>query len=67
MRNPKTKNYYAEIDKALSAYERGMYATHKISWITSRIDWCFRWHKITRQQMLELADRAIAVMPLAEI
>ena len=53
------KNYYAELDGALARYEKGGYKTHSISWITNRIDWCWRFRKITKQQMSSLCDRAM--------
>jgi len=56
-------DYYTEINKALISYEQYKpYHTHKIEWITNRIDWCWRWRKITEEQMNELVDRVIAVM-----
>lgn len=57
------KNYYKEIDKVLKSYEE--YKTwhdKSISWICDRIDWCWKWKKITREEMEELADRICKVM-----
>lgn len=57
------KNYYDEIDKALVRYETGMnYKTHSMDWICDRIDWCYKWKKITEKQMEELAARATEVL-----
>ena len=55
--------FYDEIDKALQSYEYYRpYHVRKIDWICNRIDWCWRWRKISKEQMEELCDRAIAVM-----
>lgn len=57
------KNYYDEIDKALVRHEIGMnYKTHGMDWICDRIDWCYKWKKITEKQMEELAARATEVL-----
>ena len=59
--NQTGRNYYAEIDKAISRFENGQYPIRKASWITDRIAWCFRFGKISRKEMAQLADRMIAV------
>lgn len=57
------KNYYKEIDKALKEYEEYKpYYTKSIDWICNRIDWCWHFKKITKEQMEELADRATEVL-----
>ena len=57
------KDYYNQIDKALKSYEECKpYHTLTIDWICSRIDWCWKFRKITEQQMAELADRAVDVL-----
>lgn len=57
------KDYYSEIDKALKSYEEYKpYHQYSIDWITDRIDWCWKFKKITEDQMTELADRIIKVM-----
>ena len=55
------RNYYGEIDKAISRFENLQYPIHKASWITNRIEWCFRFGKISREQMARLANRMTAV------
>lgn len=56
------KNYYAEIDKVLTEYENHKpYHTRDINWACDRIAWCFHWQKITKEQVDELTDRAIAI------
>lgn len=55
--------YYEEIDKALKSYEEFKpYHTRNTEWICNRIDWCWKWRKITKAQMEELCDRAILVL-----
>lgn len=56
------KDYYSEIDQALARLERGVYPTHDVGWVCSRIDWCWKFRKITDEQMRRLADRVIAYM-----
>ena len=55
--------FYDEIDKALQSYENYRpYHQHKIEWISDRISWCWKWKKITKEQMEELCDRMIIVL-----
>lgn len=55
--------FYKEIDKALRSYEDYKpYHTHSIEWITNRIDWCWKWKKISEEEMKELCDRAIVIL-----
>lgn len=55
--------FYSEIDKALQSYENYKpYRTRNIEWISNRISWCWKWRKITREQMEELCDRVIKVL-----
>ena len=55
--------FYLEIDKALKSYEEYKPChLHSMDWIINRIDWCWKWRKITKEQMEELADRACKVM-----
>lgn len=55
--------FYSEIDKALQSYETYKpYHTRNIDWITNRISWCWKWKKITKEQMEELCDRTIKVL-----
>lgn len=57
------KNYYEEINKALLSYENyKSWHDKSISWICDRIDWCWKWRKITKDQMEELADRTTAIL-----
>lgn len=57
------KDYYEEINKVLVTYEEHKpYHEKSIGWICDRIDWAWKWKKITKEQMEELADRIVAVM-----
>ena len=58
----KERDYYKQIDEVLSRFENckpicGL----KMGWVTRRIDWCWKFRKITREQFDELVERAIAV------
>lgn len=58
----KARNYYEEINTALISYEEFKpYHTKSLEWIADRIDWCWRFRKITKAQMKELADRVVIV------
>lgn len=55
--------FYDEIDKALRSYEDYKpYHDKKIEWISNRITWCWKWRKITKEQMEELCDRVINIL-----
>lgn len=57
------KNYYEEINSALKNYESNKpYHTKNIEWICSRIDWCWKWRKISEKEMEELSNRAVEVL-----
>lgn len=58
----KQRDYYKEISDALSQYENYKYREHSTDWICDRIDWCWKFRKITDKQMMELCDRIVAVM-----
>lgn len=52
---------YDRINRELSMHERGRGShTVGISWITDRIDWAWKFRKITSDQKDELCDRVIA-------
>ena len=56
----KVKNYYEEINKELTSFEEGKeYHLKTMEWISDRICWCWKWRKITKEQMEELADRVV--------
>lgn len=55
--------FYNEIDEALQSYENYKpYHIHDIDWISNRISWCWKWRKITKEQMEELCERAIKIL-----
>ncbi len=59
----KDKDYYKEIDTALLSYENCKpYHTKRIEYICDRIDWCWKFRHISKEQMEELADRACLVL-----
>lgn len=56
------RDYYKEIDRALRQHEEyHPYHTHSMYWISDQIDWCWKWRKISKEQMEELAMRATAI------
>lgn len=56
------RNYYDEIDKVISEYENGKsWHTRDINWAADRVDWCWKWRKITKEQMEELANRITVI------
>lgn len=63
MKKRKERDYSIEIDEALKQYEEYKpYITKDIDWICGRIDWCWKFRKITREQMEEFAERAIQIL-----
>ena len=55
--------FYNQINEALISYEEYKpYHTKDIDWICNRIDWCWKWRKITEEQKDELIDRICKVM-----
>lgn len=62
MKNYTKKDYYKEIDKALKSYEENKpWHLQDMSWISDRIDWCWKWKKITKEQKDELCERTISL------
>lgn len=61
--NNMSKDYYKQIDTAIRSYEEYKpYHQLTIDQITDKIDWCWKWKKITEGQMEELVNRIIKVM-----
>ena len=55
--------YYQQIDKALLSYENHKpYHDKTMDWICNRIDWCFKWRKITEEEMTKLVNRAVNIL-----
>lgn len=57
------KDFYAELDKAIKSYEEfKLYHLLAIEQITDKIDWCWKFRKITEEQMEELAGRVVKIL-----
>lgn len=57
------KDFYKELDKALKDYEQYKpYHLYSIDQITDKIDWCWKFRKITEEQLEELADRVVKIL-----
>lgn len=57
------KDYYSEINKVVTEYENHKsYHTRNIGWAADRVAWAWKWKKITKGQMEELADRITAIL-----
>lgn len=55
--------YYQQIDKALLSYENHKpYHDKTMDWICDRIDWVWKWRKISENEMIELASRATEIL-----
>ena len=63
MVKPESNKYYDQIDKAISSYEQ-FRSYHSISpyKICDKIDWCWKWRKISENQMHNLVDRIVYLM-----
>ena len=56
-------NEYEKINRELTAHERGRGSNYfSIDWIANRIDWAWKFRKITESQKNELCDRVIAYL-----
>lgn len=52
------KNYFSILDKAIKEYEDFKpYKTLEPYQITDKIVWCYKWKKITKEQMENLTNR----------
>lgn len=50
--------YYEQIDKALKSYEEYKpWHEKSVDWICDRIDWSWKWRKISESEMVELTSR----------
>lgn len=57
------KDFYKEINIALKSYEDFKpYHEKDIDWICNRINWCWKWKKISKSQMEKLSDRAVNIL-----
>lgn len=58
-----SNKYYDQIDKALKSYEQCKpYHLMSYDQICDKIDWCWKWRKISENQMHELVDRIVYIM-----
>lgn len=53
----KKRDYYRQLSDILSSYERYQYDPIPLSWVSDRISWCWKFRKITEEQMAELCER----------
>lgn len=53
---------YFKLDKAIRDYEEFHYPEHKISWITNRISWAWKFRKISEKEKDSLIERIINIM-----
>lgn len=61
----KGTDYAAQINDAIKEYEDyHPYKQHSIDWICNRIDWCWKFRKITKEQMEQFCDRICEIMEL---
>lgn len=54
-----SQDYFEQIDEVLTRLEQYKPTTKTLDWCAHRIDWCWRWRKISKEQMEQLADRVI--------
>lgn len=62
----KQKDYYSQIDSWLHQYECKGCGDQKLSKISDKISWCWKWKKITEKQKNDLCDRFLEVLTYAE-
>lgn len=56
-------NEYSRLSKAIESYEEHKpHHQYTVSWICDRIDWCWKWKRITETQMEELSSRISEVL-----
>lgn len=51
---------YEKIDRFLKQHENHKYHEKSLDDIADYINWAWKWHKITREEMENLADRVCA-------
>lgn len=55
--------YEKQLHNALSEYEAYRpWKSHTIEWICNRIDWCWKWRKISEECKDAFCDRIIKIM-----
>lgn len=62
MKRYTNEDYYREIDQAIKSYEEHrQFHPRTLSWLSDRIDWCWKWRKITEEQCDELCNRMVEI------
>lgn len=52
-----------KIEKAIQEYEKFRpFPQYTTEWICNRIDWAWKWKKITKEQMEDFADRMCVIL-----
>lgn len=55
--------YEEQLEKAIRSYEEYRpYHQYTVEWICNRIDWCWKWRKISENKMEDFANRIVKVM-----
>ena len=55
--------FYNQIDEVLISYEEHKpYHTKDMDWACNRIEWAWKWKKISFKEMEALADRACKIL-----
>lgn len=55
-------DYYENLDEAIRSYEEHKpYHQYTTDYITDRITWCWKWRKITAEQLNDLTSRMIKI------
>ena len=52
---------YEKIDRVLKQHENYKYCERSLDSIADYIDWAWKWHKISREEMENAADRVCAL------
>ena len=52
---------YQKINKVLKQHENHKYCERSLDSIADYINWAWKWKKITREEMISLADRVCAL------
>lgn len=60
------KDYYAQINAWLEQYEIKGNGDQKLSVISDKISWCWKWKKLTKSEVDELCNRFVEVLQYAE-
>lgn len=64
MTNKNDNKEYNKINEAVSRLEQNKYTILNSYWCADRINWAWKFRKITREQMIELTERMIDVFKM---